>query len=79
MNILDVKNVRIINGVEHATLELSVGVLWWKKIVFAEVCRPNFHWIFCDTGKFIPGYFVDDAVRAKSAKTRLKSEEKPLY
>lgn len=71
MNIIDVTNIRRINGVDHATLTLESGFLLWKKKAIVEVYRHGDHWIFCDSGEFTDGYYVENAIKAKKAKERL--------
>ncbi len=71
MKIIDVTNIRRINGTEHATLILESGFLLWKKNTPVEVCCPGVHWIFCDSGEFTDGCYVENAIKAKKAKERL--------
>lgn len=74
MKIIDVTNIRRINGVDHATLILESGFLLWKKKTTVEVCYLGVHWIFCDSGIFTDGDYVEYAIKAKKAKERLLSE-----
>tara|TARA_R110002096_G_scaffold348911_1_gene542072 strand:+ start:60 stop:299 length:240 start_codon:yes stop_codon:yes gene_type:complete len=74
MKIIDVTNIRRINGTEHATLILGSGFWLWKKKTPVEVCRPSIYWIFCDSGMFTDGNYVEYAIKAKNAKERLLGE-----
>jgi len=53
-----------------ATVDVETGFLWWKKTKNVKI-RKKFacHWFFEETGKWTPGWEVEDLARAWTAKT----------
>ena len=56
--------------VYRASVDVETGMLFWKKkerkTIRREYCG---HWHFVDTGKFTPGYDVEELARAWTAQT----------
>ena len=53
---------------EHATVDVTTGVLWWKKTEPRGVCRElGGYWFFVDSGQFTPRFDVESLARAYHA------------
>ena len=53
-----------------ATVTVTTGYLWWRRVVTREIRRVyGGWWHFTDTGKMTPGDQVCDLARAWSAQT----------
>lgn len=53
-----------------AVVDVTTGVLWWKKITRKEIWREyGGFWHFVETGEFTPGLQVEELARAWKAKT----------
>lgn len=53
-----------------AEVDVTTGALWWKKTERREIRKEyGGDWHFTDTGKFTPGFQVEEFARAWKAKT----------
>lgn len=42
-----------------ATVDVTTGILWWKKTEAKKIAREYLtHWFFVDSGEFTPGQVV---------------------
>lgn len=58
----------------HAKVDVTDGVLWWKRTIEQEVQRPlGGYWFFVADGELCPGLIVETMERAANAKM-----DKPL-
>lgn len=52
-----------------AEVDVTTGHLWWKKTTREKIQKNSISdWFFIDTGKFTPGYVVDELERSWFAK-----------
>lgn len=57
-----------------ATVEVTTGVLFWKKTVRRKVMREYCGvWFFVDNGEFTPGFQVEKLARSWSANTGIET------
>ena len=49
-----------------ATVDVTVGMWWWKRTTQREVCkeRHSTFWFFTDAGKFTPDWVIETLARA---------------
>lgn len=65
---------RPLNLEYFASVSVTTGALWWKKIERKTIHREyGGYWHFVDDGKFTPFYQVEELERAYKAKETLKS------
>jgi len=68
---VDRKGTNILNFKYNALIDITTGFWFWKKVETKEICKSDYlsSWFFKDTGKFTPGFEVENLIRSYEAKT----------
>lgn len=63
-----------INGTYKAKVDVTKGILWWKKTRRVKICRNAYEvfWFFENTGKWCPGLQAEKLSRAWAARHNVR-------
>lgn len=60
----------------HATVDVTTGFLWWKKVEKKNIHAIGTYWLWTDTGAFTPDHTVKRLAEASEAQERLAKLKK---
>lgn len=51
-------------GARLAEVDVTTGMLWWRKTTRRQIGTKAHYWIFLDTGEFTPGFQAEELASA---------------